>query len=76
MNLSKTVGLGVACGLRLLTFIALFFIAVSSVNAQTSKAQMDYTRLVGVDPADIVTDENNYRLNVYYQTDEDIKNGV
>ena len=76
MNLSKTVGLGVACGLRLLTLIALFFVAGSSVNAQTSKAQMDYTRLVGVDPADIVTDENNYRLNVYYQTDEDIKNGV
>lgn len=76
INLSKTVGLGVARGLRLLTLIALFFIAGSSVNAQTSKAQMDYTRLVGVDPADIVTDENNYRLNVYYQTDEDIKNGV
>lgn len=73
-NLSKTVGLGAARGLRLLTLIALFFIAVSSVNAQTSKAQMDYTRLVGVDPADIVTKENNYRLNVYYQTEEEEKN--
>ena len=37
---------------------------------------MDYTRLVGVDPVDIVTEENNYRLNVYYQTDEDRNNGV
>ena len=74
INLSKTVGLGVARGLRLLTLIALLFIAVSSVNAQTSKAQMDYTRLVGVDPADIVTEENNYRLNVYYQTEEEEKN--
>lgn len=76
INLSKTVGLGVARGLRLLTLIALLFIAVSSVKAQTSKAQMDYTRLVGVDPVDIVTEENNYRLNVYYQTDEDRNNGV
>lgn len=73
-NLSKTVGSGAARGLRLLTLIALFFIAVSSVNAQTSKAQMDYTRLVGAAPADIVTKENNYRLNVYYQTEEEEKN--
>ena len=76
INLSKTVGLGVARGLSLLTLITLFFVAVSSVKAQTSKAQMDYTRLVGVDPVDIVTEENNYRLNVYYQTDEDRNNGV
>lgn len=76
INLSKTVGSGVARGLRLLTLIVLLFIAVSSVKAQTSKAQMDYTRLVGVDPVDIVTEENNYRLNVYYQTDEDRNNGV
>lgn len=63
INLSKTVGLGVARGLRLLTLIALLFIAVSSVNAQTSKAQMDYTRLVGVDPADIINTNNTYRVD-------------
>lgn len=62
-NLSKTVGLGAARGLRLLTLIALFFIAVSSVNAQTSKAQMDYTRLVGADPADIINTDNTYRVD-------------
>lgn len=65
MDLSKTVGSGVARGLRLLTLITLFFIAVSSVNAQTSKAQMDYTRLVGVDPADIVNEGAKYRETVY-----------
>lgn len=69
INLSKTVGLGVARGLRLLTLIALLFIAVSSVNAQTSKAQMDYTRLVGVDPADIVTSDNKYRESFYEDAD-------
>lgn len=69
MNLSKTVGSGVARGLRLLTLIALFFIAGSSVNAQTSKAQMDYTRLVGVDPADIVTSDNKYRDSFYEDAD-------
>ena len=71
MNLSKTVGSGVARGLRLLTLTALFFIALSSVNAQTSKAQMDYTRLVGVDPADIVNEGTKYRESVY-----DDENGV
>lgn len=70
-NLSKTVGSGAARGLRLLTLIALLFIAVSSVNAQTSKAQMDYTRLVGVDPADIVNEGTKYRESVY-----DDENGV
>lgn len=69
INLSKTVGSGVARGLRLLTLIALLFIAVSSVNAQTSKAQMDYTRLVGVDPADIVTSNNKYRESFYEDAD-------
>lgn len=71
MNLTKTVGSGVARALRLLTLIALFFIAGSSVNAQTSKAQMDYTRLVGVDPADIVNEGTKYRESVY-----DDENGV
>lgn len=69
INLSKTVGSGVARGLRLLTLIALLFIAVSSVKAQTSKAQMDYTRLVGVDPADIVTSDNKYRESFYEDAD-------
>lgn len=63
INLSKTVGLGVARGLRLLTLIALFVATEGTAMAQTSRAQLDVDRLIGADPADIVNKDNTYRDN-------------
>ncbi len=63
INLSKTVGSGVARGLRLLTLIALFVATEGTAMAQTSRAQLDVDRLIGADPADIVNKDNTYRDN-------------
>ena len=52
----------------------LVFLGLSLCATAQEKAQLDFDRLVGVDPADIVTNENNYRLNVYYQTEEEKNN--
>lgn len=61
INLSKTVGSGVARGLRLLTLIALFVATEGTAMAQTSRAQLDVNRLIGADPADIINTNNTYR---------------
>ena len=59
---------------RLMSLLVFLGLSLCATTAQEKKAQIDFDRLVGVDPADIVTDENNYRINVYYQTKEEEKN--
>lgn len=68
----KRLSMGWTNYVRLMSLLV--FLGLSLCATAQEKAQLDLDRLVGVDPADIVTKENNYRLNVYYQTEEEEKN--
>lgn len=69
----KRLSMGWTNYVRLMSLLVFLGLSLCAATAQ-EKAQLDFDRLVGVDPADIVTDENNYRINVYYQTKEEEKN--
>lgn len=51
--------------LRLITLVALFGLAIATATAEEKKAQLDVTRLAGVDPADIVNTNNTHRETPY-----------
>lgn len=70
----KRLSMGWTNYVRLMSLLVFLGLSLCAATAQEKKAQLDFDRLVGVDPADIVTDENNYRINVYYQTEEEEKN--
>lgn len=70
----KRLNMGWTNYVRLMSLLVFLGLSLCAATAQEKKAQLDFDRLVGVDPADIVTDENNYRINVYYQTEEEEKN--
>lgn len=60
-HLIKKAHVGGAQCLRLITLVALFALAIATATAEENKAQLDVTRLAGVDPADIVNTDNTHR---------------
>lgn len=61
IHLIKKAHVGGAQCLRLITLVALFALAIATATAEENKAQLDVTRLAGVDPADIVNTDNTHR---------------
>ena len=61
-HLIKKAHVGGAQCLRLITLVALFALAIATATAEENKAQLDVTRLAGVDPADIVNTDNTHRV--------------
>ena len=64
-HLIKKAHFGGAQCLRLITLVALFALAIATATAEENKAQLDVTRLAGVDPAEIVNTDNTYRVTPY-----------
>lgn len=62
-HLIKKAHVGGAQCLRLITLVALFALAIATATAEENKAQLDVTRLAGVDPAKIVNTNNTHREN-------------
>ena len=65
IHLIKKAHVGGAQCLRLITLVALFALAIATATAEENKAQLDVTRLAGVDPADIVNTDNTHRVYPY-----------
>lgn len=65
IHLIKKAHVGGAQCLRLITLVALFALAIATATAEENKAQLDVTRLAGVDPADIVNTDNTHRETPY-----------
>lgn len=65
IHLIKKAHVGGAQCLRLITLVALFALAIATATAEENKAQLDVTRLAGVDPADIVNTDNTHRKTPY-----------
>ncbi len=65
IHLIKKAHVGGAQCLRLITLVALFALAIATATAEENKAQLDVTRLAGVDPADIVNTDNTHRVTPY-----------
>lgn len=64
-HLIKKAHVGGAQCLRLITLVALFALAIATATAEENKAQLDVTRLAGVDPADIININNTHRVTPY-----------
>lgn len=64
-HLIKKAHVGGAQCFRLITLVALFALAIATATAEENKAQLDVTRLAGVDPADIVNTDSTHRVNPY-----------
>lgn len=60
-HLIKKAHVGGAQCFRLITLVALFALAIATATAEENKAQLDVTRLAGVDPAKIVNTDNTHR---------------
>ena len=65
IHLIKKAHVGGAQCLRLITLVALFALAIATATAEENKAQLDVTRLAGVNPADIVNTDNTHRETPY-----------
>ena len=65
IHLIKKAHVGGAQCLRLITLVALFALAIATATAEENKAQLDVTRLAGVDPAEIVNTDNTHRVYPY-----------
>ena len=65
IHLIKKAHVGGAQCLRLITLVALFALAIATATAEENKAQLDVTRLAGVNPADIVNTDNTHRVYPY-----------